>query len=148
MWNKSKIIALGSDHAGFELKSYIIKMLENEGFVFKDFGTYSDSSVDYPDFAHKVGKAVNDGIYERGIVMCGSGNGVNMTVNKYAGVRGALCWNDEQAQLTRKHNDANVMALPARFIDFQEALKAVKSFLNTGFEGGRHLQRTEKIPIS
>jgi len=147
MWNKSKIIALASDHAGFELKSFILETLEPEGYKFKDFGTYSSDSVDYPDFAHKAGKTVNDGTYERGIVICGSGNGVNMTVNKYANVRGALCWNDEQAQLTRKHNNANMMALPGRFIYFEEAIKAVKSFLNTDFEGGRHELRTKKIPI-
>ncbi|HAH57061.1 MAG: ribose 5-phosphate isomerase B [Lentimicrobium sp.] len=147
MWDKSKIIALASDHAGFELKSYILKTLEKEGYKFNDFGTYNNNSVDYPDFAHKAGKAVNDGTYERGIVICGSGNGVNMTVNKYANVRGALCWNAEQALLTRKHNDANIIALPGRFIDFDEAINAVITFLNTDFEGGRHELRIQKIPI-
>lgn len=145
MWDKSQKIALGSDHAGFELKSFLIKIFNEEGFAYTDFGTYSTESVDYPDFAHKVGKAVNDGEVSRGIVVCGSGNGVCMTVNKYPGVRGGLCWNSEQAELTRRHNNANVLCLPGRFIDFDEAIKAVKLFLNTEFEGGRHTARVEKI---
>lgn len=145
MWDKSQKIALGSDHAGFELKSFLIKIFNEEGFAYTDFGTYSTESVDYPDFAHKVGKAVNNGEVSRGIVVCGSGNGVCMTVNKYPGVRGALCWNSEQAELTRRHNNANILCLPGRFIDFNEAIKAVKLFLNTEFEGGRHTARVEKI---
>lgn len=145
MWDKSQKIALGSDHAGFELKSFLIKIFNEEGYSYTDFGTYSTESVDYPDFAHKVGKAVNDGEVSRGIVVCGSGNGVCMTVNKYPGVRGALCWNSEQAELTRRHNNANILCLPGRFIDFNEAIKAVKLFLNTEFEGGRHTARVEKI---
>ena len=145
MWDKSQKIALGSDHAGFELKSFLIKIFNKEGYSYTDFGTYSTESVDYPDFAHKVGKAVNNGEVSRGIVVCGSGNGVCMTVNKYPGVRGALCWNSEQAELTRRHNNANILCLPGRFIDFNEAIKAVKLFLNTEFEGGRHTARVEKI---
>lgn len=145
MWDKSQKIALGSDHAGFELKSFLIKIFNEEGYSYTDFGTYSTESVDYPDFAHKVGKAVNNGEVSRGIVVCGSGNGVCMTVNKYPGVRGALCWNSEQAELTRRHNNANILCLPGRFIDFNEAIKAVKLFLNTEFEGGRHTARVEKI---
>jgi ribose 5-phosphate isomerase B len=145
MWDKTSPLALASDHAGFELKSFLIRFLSSQGYTFEDLGTFSSGSVDYPDFAHKLGKAVNDGLYERGIVICGSGNGVNMVVNKYPQVRSALCWNSEQAELTRRHNDANVLALPGRFIDFDEAQKAVKLFLNTEFEGGRHKTRVDKI---
>lgn len=145
MWEKSKIVALASDHAGFELKNFLKKSLSAEGYLFHDFGTNSAVSVDYPDFAHLLGSAINNGKFERGLVMCGSGNGVNMVVNKYPEVRSALCWNSEQAELTRRHNNANVMALPGRFIDFDEALKAARLFLNTDFEGGRHEIRVNKI---
>ncbi len=145
MWNKEKILALGCDHAGFPLKEFLTLRLKNAGYLIHDFGTYSDESTDYPDYAHKLGSSVNKGEYERGIVMCGSGNGVNMVVNKYLGVRGALCWNSEQAKLTRQHNDANVLSLPARFIDFEEAWKAVQLFLETDFEGGRHQRRVDKV---
>lgn len=145
MWDKSESLALAGDHAGFALKSFLISKFEERGYKFHDFGTYSEDSIDYPDFAHKLGSAVNKGEFKIGIVMCGSGNGVNMVVNKYANVRGALCWNSEQAQLTRQHNNANVLSLPARFIDFEEAWKAVELFLNTEFEGGRHQQRVSKI---
>ena len=108
-------------------------------------GTYSSDSVDYPDFAHKVGSAVNNGTYKRGIVICGSGNGVQMTVNKYPNVRCALCWNEEIAQLGRQHNDANIISMPARFVSSELALKMVDIFLHTEFEGGRHQRRVEKI---
>lgn len=145
MWSKEKVLALASDHAGFPLKEFLIEKLISEGYKLHDFGTYTIESADYPDFAHKLGSAVNKGEYEKGIVMCGSGNGVNMVVNKYPQVRGALCWNSEQAQLTRQHNDANVLSLPARFIDFEEAWKAVELFLNTEFEGGRHQRRVDKV---
>ncbi|MFH1120189.1 MAG: ribose 5-phosphate isomerase B [Bacteroidota bacterium] len=145
MWDKSQPLALASDHAGFELKSFLINVLTSEGYLLFDFGTKSTESVDYPDFAHKLGKAVNNGEYSSGIVICGSGNGVNMVVNKYPGVRAALCWNSEQAELTRRHNNANVLSLPGRFIDFNDAIKAVKLFLNTDFEGGRHQIRVDKI---
>jgi ribose 5-phosphate isomerase B len=145
MWDKSTPLALAGDHAGYELKSFLVKVLTSQGFSIVDLGTDSSESVDYPDFAHKLGKAVNEGTYSRGIAICGSGNGVNMVVNKYPGVRGALCWNSEQAELTRRHNNANILSLPGRFIDFDEALKAVKLFLNTDFEGGRHQKRVDKI---
>lgn len=145
MWNKEKILALGSDHAGFPLKEFLALRLKHEGYLVHDFGTYSNESTDYPDYAHKLGASVNNGEFERGIVMCGSGNGVNMVVNKYPGVRGALCWNSEQAKLTRQHNNANVLSLPARFIEFEEAWKAVQLFLDTDFEGGRHQERVDKI---
>ncbi len=145
MWDKEKTLALASDHAGFPLKKFLIEKLTANGYKVHDFGTYSEDSTDYPDFAHKLGFAVNTGKIERGIAICGSGNGVNMVVNKYPNVRGALCWNSEQAELTRKHNNANVISLPGRFIEFDEAWKAVILFIDTDFEGGRHQRRVEKI---
>lgn len=145
MWDKVKVLAVASDHAGFTLKEFLKEKLTGAGYKVHDFGTYSEESADYPDFAHKVGSAVNKGEFERGMVICGSGNGVNMVVNKYPEVRGALCWNSEQAQLTRQHNDANVLSLPGRFIEFEEAYKAAVLFLETEFEGGRHQRRVDKV---
>lgn len=141
----SKItIPIGSDHAGFELKSRLIEYLTEKGFEMKDFGCFSESSVDYPDFAHPVASMVEtDGI--KGILICGSGNGINMTANKHQGVRAALCWKTEIAELARLHNDANIVVLPARFISIEEALEIVDVFFNTSFEGGRHQARVEKI---
>ncbi len=147
MGKNSKIIPIGSDHAGFELKQYLIENLSEKGFVFKDFGTYSEESVDYPDFIHPVAKSVNDGLYERGIVICGSGQGANMTANKHQKIRSALCWDLEQAKLSRQHNDANIIALPGRFVNFDAAVEMVETFFSTGFEGGRHKRRIEKIPV-
>ncbi len=141
----SEIIPIASDHAGFELKEEVKSYLASKGIETKDFGTFSADSVDYPDFAHQVGAAVNRGDYGRGIVICGSGNGVQMTVNKYPNVRCALCWNEEIAQLARQHNDANILSMPARFIPVDVALKIVDIFLSTPFEGGRHQRRVEKI---
>lgn len=141
----AEIIPVACDHAGFELKKEVIKQLTSIGFEVKDFGTYSSESCDYPDFAHLVGSAVNNGTYGRGIVICGSGNGVQMTVNKYPNVRCALCWNVEIAHLARQHNDANILSLPARFITTDSALSIVKEFIETPFEGGRHQRRVEKI---
>ncbi len=141
----SEIIPIASDHAGFELKEEVKSYLASKGIETKDFGTFSADSVDYPDFAHQVGAAVNRGDYGRGIVICGSGNGVQMTVNKYPNVRCALCWNEEIAQLARQHNDANILSMPARFIPADVALKIVDIFLSTPFEGGRHQRRVEKI---
>lgn len=141
----SEIIPIASDHAGFELKEEVKNYLASKGIETKDFGTFSADSVDYPDFAHQVGAAVNRGDYGRGIVICGSGNGVQMTVNKYPNVRCALCWNEEIAQLARQHNDANILSMPARFIPAELALKIVDIFLSTPFEGGRHQRRVEKI---
>ena len=140
-----EIIPIASDHAGYELKNKVIEHLKSKNFDVKDFGTYSSESVDYPDFAHKVGSAVNKGEYQRGIVICGSGNGVQMTVNKYPNVRCALCWNEEIASLARQHNDAKIISLPARFINEETALKIVDIYLTTPFEGGRHMRRVEKI---
>ena len=143
-----EIIPIASDHAGFELKEKVIDFLQSKGFEVKDYGTHSSDSVDYPDFAHQVGSAINRGDFKRGIVICGSGNGVQMTVNKYPNVRCALCWNEEIASLARQHNDANIISLPARFIDDKTALRIVDIYLNTAFEGGRHQRRVEKIKIN
>lgn len=141
----AEIIPIACDHAGFELKQAVMKQLVAMGFDVKDFGTFSSESCDYPDFAHQVGCAVNSGTYSRGIVICGSGNGVQMTVNKYPNVRCALCWNAEIAHLARQHNDANILSLPARFISTDIAIGIVKEYIETPFEGGRHQRRVEKI---
>ena len=140
-----EIIPIACDHAGYELKELVKQYIQDKGFEVMDFGTHSSESVDYPDFAHHVGKSVNDKVYQRGIVVCGSGNGVQMTVNKYPGVRCALCWSPEIARLARQHNDANVLSMPARFISTETALSIVDEYLNTPFEGGRHQRRVEKI---
>ncbi len=145
MTEKIEKIALGSDHAGYELKNIIIGYLNEQHIPFHDFGTYSDESTDYPDFAHQVARAVNRGEFRHGILVCGSGNGVNITANKYINVRAALCWNAEIAMLARLHNDANVLSLPGRFIEKDEALRAVDEFIKTTFEGGRHTRRVQKI---
>jgi ribose 5-phosphate isomerase B len=138
-------IAIGADHAGFELKEVIKQYLNSNGFNVKDFGAYSVDSVDYPDFAHPVADMVESGDAQLGIVICGSGNGINMAVNKHQGIRSALCWLPELASLARQHNNANVLALPARFISEEVALACVKSFLAAEFEGGRHERRVNKI---
>lgn len=140
-----EIIPIASDHAGYELKLKIKAMLEEQGFEVIDYGTNSNDSCDYPDYAHQVGKVINNGTYKRGIVICGSGEGVSMTVNKYPNVRCGLCWLTEIAHLIRQHNNANVVALPARFIDESLAKEIVNEFLNTEFEGGRHEKRVSKI---
>lgn len=138
-------LALGSDHAGYELKEKIKDVLKEKNIGFEDFGPFSDESVDYPDFGHKVGSSVNSGDREMGIVICGSGNGINMTVNKYPKVRSALCWSTEICELARQHNNANVLAIPARFISEELALNIVNTFIETKFEGGRHERRVNKI---
>jgi ribose 5-phosphate isomerase B len=138
-------IAIGSDHAGFSLKEELKAYLQNKGFEVKDFGTFSEERADYPDYAHQVAKAVETNEEERGVLICGSGNGVNMTANRHHNVRSALCWNEEIAKLARQHNDANVIALPARFMDEKEAEKCLDAFFTTAFEGGRHEQRVKKI---
>ena len=141
------MIGICSDHAGYELKSILEGYLEANNMEFEDFGTFSSDSCDYPDFAHLCANAVEEGKCYPGIAMCGSGNGINMTLNKHQGIRAALCWSPEIASLARKHNDANVLVLPARFIAPEEAIKIVDTFLSTAFEGGRHLRRIEKIPV-
>lgn len=140
-------VALCSDHAGYELKSIIEGYLLSQEIPYKDFGTYSADSCDYPDFAHPTAEAVESGICYPGIAMCGSGNGIAMTLNKHQGIRAAICWNKELARLARAHNDANVLVLPARFIAPEEALEIIDVFFNTSFEGGRHQRRIEKIPV-
>lgn len=141
-------IGVASDHAGYELKTKVIKHLESKGCVVHDFGTDSAESVDYPDYAHKLASAVESGSCQFGIAICGSGNGVNMTVNHHRKVRGALCWTPEIAALARQHNDANIISLPARFIEDSIALQMVDVFLSTDFEGGRHQRRVEKIDLA
>lgn len=141
-------IGVASDHAGYELKTKVIKHLESKGCVVHDYGTDSAESVDYPDYAHKLADAVENGSCHFGIAICGSGNGVNMTVNHHRKVRGALCWTPEIAALARQHNDANIISLPARFIEPSIALQMVDVFLSTDFEGGRHQRRVEKIDLA
>ncbi len=138
-------IAIGGDHAAVELKAALIAKLNTDGHEVHNFGTDSSDSVDYPDFGHPVAKEVLNGAADLGIVICGSGNGINMTVNKYAGIRSALAWNEELAALARQHNKANILALPARFISVEEGLKIMESFLSSEFEGGRHERRVNKI---
>lgn len=140
-------IALACDHAGFERKQSIIKYLKEQGYEVKDFGAYSNESSDYPDWVHPMAEAVSSGEFRFGITFCGSGNGINMTANKHQKIRSAICWMPEIASLARLHNDANVCALPARYLTDAEALEIVKIFLSTGFEGGRHLRRVQKIPV-
>lgn len=140
-----KKVAMCSDHAGYELKSIIEGYLESQDIEYIDFGTNSADSCDYPDYAHPCADSVENGTCYPGIAMCGSGNGISMTLNKHQGVRAALCWTVELAKLARQHNDANVLVLPARFIEPVLALEIVDAFLNTEFEGGRHVRRVEKI---
>jgi len=142
-----EIIGVASDHAGYDLKCYVIAHLEKNGFGIKDFGCHSSASCDYADFAHLLGYAIDNKKVTRGIVFCGSGNGISMTINKHQTVRCALCWNDEIAHLARQHNDANVLSLPARFVTEREALKMVDIFLDEAFDGGRHLIRINKVPL-
>jgi ribose 5-phosphate isomerase B len=141
------ILAIAADHAGFELKNEILSYLQKQGIKVKDFGTFSQESSDYPDFAHPLAEALESGQFKFGISICGSGNGINMTANKHQRIRSAICWNEEIARLARSHNDANICALPARFINKEEAFRIIEIFLSTGFEGGRHSQRINKIPI-
>lgn len=141
----SKKIAIGGDHAGLEYKKKLILKLEELGYEVKDFGPFTAASVDYPDYVHPLSSAIEAGEYELGIVICGSGNGVAITANKHQGIRAALCWNEDLAALARQHNDANVIALPARFISYELAEKLAEIFLTTDFEGGRHLNRVNKI---
>ena len=140
-------IGIASDHAGYELKQLIIKEMEQRTGCIYDYGTYSTDSCDYPDFAHPLAKAVEGGACDFGIAICGSGNGITMTMNKHQGIRAALCWDVELAKMARCHNNANVLGLPARFISSELALQLVEKFLTTDFEGGRHQKRIDKIPI-
>lgn len=138
-------IAIGSDHAGFDCKEDLISILEGEGLAIKDFGTHSTNAVDYPDFAHPVALAVEKGEAAFGVLLCGSANGVAITANKHQGVRAAICWGEELAELARKHNDANIICIPARFVRDGDAEKMLDIFMHTAFEGGRHSKRVSKI---
>lgn len=142
-----KTIGLASDHAGFELKEYVKTWLEAKGYTFNDFGTYSTDSCDYPDFAHPLAEAVESGECYPGIAICGSGEGISMTLNKHQGIRAALCWIPEIAHMTRLHNDANVLVMPGRFISTETASQIMDEFFSTEFEGGRHQKRIDKIPV-
>ncbi|TXI85741.1 MAG: ribose 5-phosphate isomerase B [Crocinitomicaceae bacterium] len=141
------VIPIGCDHAGFEMKEAIVKHLQSKGFSVDDKGCYSNDSIDYADYAHPVATMVEENPGMKGILLCGSGNGINMTANKHQGVRSALCWKNEIAALARQHNDANILTLPARFISLNEALEMVDTFFTTDFEGGRHQNRIDKIPF-
>ena len=141
------MIGLCSDHAGYELKEYIKTLLDARGLSYKDFGTYSSDSCDYPDYAHPMAEAIERGEVYPGIAICGTGNGIGMTLNKHQGVRAALCWRSDIAQLARAHNDANVVVVPGRFISLEDTRKIIEVFLDTPFEGGRHARRIQKIPV-
>lgn len=138
-------ISIGNDHAGPDYKKAIVKFLESKGHQVTNYGTDSVDSVDYPDFGHAVAKDVSEGNADYGIVICGSGNGIAMTVNKHQKVRAGLCWTKEIAYLTRLHNDANIISIPARYTSIQQAVEMVETFINTQFEGGRHQTRVDKI---
>uniref|UniRef100_UPI00404B0B93 ribose 5-phosphate isomerase B n=1 Tax=Gelidibacter sp. TaxID=2018083 RepID=UPI00404B0B93 len=140
-------ISIGNDHAGTEYKNAIVKHLETKGYTVKNYGTNASDSVDYPDFVHPVAKDVESKTVDFGIIICGSGNGANMTANKHHGVRSALCWTKEIVALARQHNNANILSIPARFTAEQQAIEMVDTFLNTAFEGGRHELRVKKIPV-
>jgi len=139
-------IALGCDHAGFEYKEQLVKFLQGQGLQVRDFGTHSKDSADYPDFAHPVAVAVEKGECSFGILLCGTANGVAMTANKHQGIRAALCWNVAIAEVTRKHNNANIICIPSRSVSFEMAQLMVDKFMTTEFEGGRHATRVGKVP--
>ena len=141
------MIGLASDHAGFELKQYVKQYLESKGMTYKDYGTYSTDSCDYPDFAHALARGIENCEVEQGIAICGSGEGISMTLNKHQRIRAALVWIPEIAHMTRQHNDANVLVMPGRYIDNATAHAIMEEFFNTEFEGGRHVRRIEKIPV-
>lgn len=140
-------VAFASDHAGFELKKELIGLMAGRGYDIEDFGTFSDESCDYPDYAHPAARAVEEGECDFGIAMCGSGNGIAMTLNKHRGIRAAICWLPELAALAKQHNNANILVLPARFITTNEAKEILDAYLDAQFEGGRHQRRIDKIPV-
>lgn len=142
-----KPIGICSDHAGFPLKQHIKQWLESKGWPYQDFGTYTEESCDYPDYAHPMAEAIEAGECYPGIAICGSGQGISMTLNKHQGIRAALCWEPELAALSRQHNDANVLCMPGRFISPEKADEIMEAFFTTQFEGGRHLRRVQKIPV-
>ncbi len=140
-------IGIGADHAGFEYKEGIAKLLKKNGYHLKDFGTYTSESVDYPDYVHPLCNEIDDEKIDIGILLCGTANGVAMAANKHASVKAAVCWDNDITVLARRHNDANVICVPARFVSLELAIEMVQLFLNTEFEGGRHKRRVEKIPL-
>lgn len=140
-----KLIGIAADHAGYEMKEILKRELAAAGYEVRDFGTHSTESMDYPDVAHPLASAVESGEVSFGVAICGSGNGISMTVNKHAGIRAALCWTPELASLARAHNNANILSLPARFISIETAKEILSTFLKSEFEGGRHLRRVNKI---
>ena len=140
-------IGIASDHAGYEMKEFLVGYLDAMGYEVLDFGTHSPDSVDYADFAHPLAEAIENGELERGVALCGSGEGMTMTLNKHQGIRAALCWTAEIAHLARQHNDANILVMPGRFIGTEEADMIMTEFFNTSFEGGRHQRRIDKIPV-
>jgi ribose 5-phosphate isomerase B len=142
-----KKVIIASDHAGFRLKEKLVRWLISNRYEVKDLGCFSEDSVDYPDYAHPLALAVEKGDFDYGITICGSGNGISMASNKHQKIRSAVCWNEEISRLARSHNDANVCALPGRFISEAEAITIIKTFLATEFEGGRHKRRIDKIPV-
>lgn len=142
-----RVLAIASDHAGYQMKLYIMKYLEEKGYDVTDLGTDSTDAVNYPDFGHPLAEAVESGKFSLGISLCGSGNGINMVTNKHQGIRGALCWNREISRLARSHNDANICSMPARYIDMETAREIVDAFLGTDYKGGRHDIRINNIPI-
>lgn len=144
---KNKIIALASDHAGFDKKQVILKYFKGKGIAYKDFGCFSNESVDYPEFAHAIGRAIENGEFETGITFCGSGQGISIAANKFPHVRSAVCWMPEIAALAKQHNDANICAIPGRFVTDEEVVAIVEAYLNAEFEGGRHARRIAQIPL-
>lgn len=148
VFDSSKPIAIGCDHAGFEYKTALIKWLTDKGFQVKDFGTFTTDSVDYPDFAHPTASSVENGEAAFGILLCGSANGVAITANKHQNIRAGLCWQNDVALLVRKHNDANMICIPARFVSLALAEQMLDLFMTTAFEGGRHASRVDKISCS
>lgn len=145
---ETKKIGIASDHAGYEMKEFLVGLLESWGYDVHDFGAPSPESFDYPDSAHPLACAIEQGELPIGIALCGSGNGISMTLNKHQGIRAALCWTPELAELARKHNNANICTLPARFIDNVEAVNILEAYLGAEFEGGRHQTRVDKIPFT
>jgi len=144
---KDRVIALASDHAGFDKKQVVIKYFKEKGIAYKDFGCFSNESVDYPEFGHAIGNAIDKGEYEIGITFCGSGQGISIAANKHQNVRSATCWKPEIAALAKQHNDANICAIPGRFVSDEEVIAIVEAYLNAEFEGGRHARRIAQIPL-
>jgi ribose 5-phosphate isomerase B len=145
---KNKIIAVASDHAGFDKKQVILKYFKEKGIAYKDFGNFSNESVDYPEFGHAIASAIENGEYETGITFCGSGQGISIVANKHQNVRSAICWNAEIAALAKQHNNANICSVPGRFVSDDEAIAIVEAYLNAEFEGGRHARRVAQIPLN